>query len=397
MSYVTFPTVQDIINGVGQDIRNQLSSTAAPGQSILIDYTNRVHKQILRFSRWNFLLSEPQYFLTQYGQSNYWLGPKGQGNPGTVETGLNLPDVDKIKKDSVIDIANVKQLKWLSAQPYYITLQNRAGAGRPQLPAVWVQNPNDPNIIQLYPPPNNQNATQPNPQVPIVQTTPGGALSARTYLVKVTLSDSLGGESNSTTIGAPIYIPANNLLVVKTPATGVFGILPEGLTVSGVSYAQYNVYAVLATIVNGQPTNEGSETQQNTAGSPIAFGTDWTEPTSGLVTTGKSVPNNNTLQQIGAYIIKFQYYKNRIPLRQVTDRLQVPFDYFDVVIQGVQALAWKLLGKDAEATSSYQLYQKGLGEMVMDKNLFPEGIEFMRPDGATFVNQQILGLLPSNF
>src|SRR5271163_3690023 len=113
MSYVTFPTVQTIINGVSQDIRQQLSALPGVQQNALVDYTNRVHKQILRFSRWNFLLSEPMYFLTQLGQSTYWVGPKGQGPAGSVDTGLNLPDCDKFKKDSIVDLSNQTALKWL--------------------------------------------------------------------------------------------------------------------------------------------------------------------------------------------------------------------------------------------------------------------------------------------
>lgn len=395
MSYVTFPFVSDVLSAVSQDIRDQLSATAGPGQNILIDYTNRVHKAMLRFSRWPFVLSEPQYFLTEYGQTSYWLGPMGSAPPGCVDTLLNLPDVDKVRRDSVLDITNLRELKWYNQQPIGPNLINRGGIGRPGLPAVYVQNPNDPNIVQIFPPPNNQNAVQPVPQVPIVQPVTGGALPVRTYLLKVTFIDSLGGESTSTTIGAPLFLASGALAMVKSPATGIFGVLPENATVSGVKYGWYNVYATVATIVNGQPTNEGSETLQNAA--PIAFGTDWTEPTSGLITTGRSVPTQNTLQQFGAYIIKFDYYKNRSDLTLTTQKLQIPNDYFDIIVQGVQALAYKLLGKPSEAQESFQLYQAGMREMVMDKNNFPEGKEFIRPDVGTFVNQQILGYLPPNF
>lgn len=395
MSYVTFPQVSDIMNGVSQDVRQQLSATANPGEAILIDYTDRIQKAMLRFSRWPFLLSEPQYFLTQEGQSNYWLGPNGAEKPGCVVTKLNLTDVDKIKKDSVIDISNVKQLAQLNQQPLGPNLQDRAGVGRLGLPAVYVQNPNDPNIIQIYPPPNNENTTQPVPQVPIVHTVTGGALAQRMYLLKVTYVDSLGGESISTTIGAPLYLAAGQLAKVKSPATGIFGVLPEGMSVSGVTYGQYNVYAVQATLVNGNVTNEGTETLQTA--SPITIGTDWTEPTTGLLTNLRSVPTQSTIQEIGAYIIKFQYFKTRIDLTQPSQFLLIPDDYRDIVIQGVQALAWRLLGKSQEAQESYQIYQAGLREMVMDKNNFPQGKEFIRPDTGTFVNQQILGYLPPNF
>lgn len=400
MSYVTFPTVQTIINGVSQDIRQQLAATSQPGEAILVDYTNRTHKQMLRFSRWGFLLSEPQFFLTQMGQSSYWVGPRGQAPPGCVDTGLNLPDVDKFKKDSIVDLSNQTNLKWLSSSPIGPNLITRGGQGRPGLPKVYGQNPNDPNVLFIYPPPNNENATQPTPQVPIAITAVGGALPARTYLFKITFVDQLGGESTSTTTGAPIYIPANSLGVVKSPALGIFGVLPDGAAVSGVQYNAYNVYAVKAVIANGTYTNEGSETLQNGLSGPIPIGSDWTEPLTGLITTGRSVPLINTLQEINAYVIKFQYYKNRITLNQlegVHGTLQIPEDYQDVVIQGVQALAWKLLGKHQEAGMCYSLYRNGMTEMIADKNLFPEGVEFIRPDPSTYVNTQILGYLDPFF
>jgi hypothetical protein len=397
VSYVTFPTVQNIIDGVSQDIRTQLSSKVnTAGQPVLIDYTNRVHKQMLRFSRWGFLKSEPLYFLTNLGQSVYWLGPKGTGPAGAVDTGLNLIDVDKIKKDSIYDLSNQQSLKWLSSSPLGPNLIDRTGAGRPGLPAVWGQNPNDPNVLFIYPPPNNQNNTQPSPQVPVVQTTPGGALPARTYLCKITFVDQLGGESDSTTTGAPLYIPANNLGVVKTPSNGIFGVLPDGSSISGAMYNRYNVYAVQATIVNGVPTNEGSETLQNISG-PISIGTDFTEPNTGLITTGASVPLRNTLQPVGAYVIKFEYYKSRITLTQTSQFLQIPDDYIDVVIMGVSAPAYRILGKKQEAMESFQLFKDGLTQMIWDKNLFPEGVEFIRPDSNSYVNTQILGYLDPFF
>lgn len=395
MSYVTFPFVSDVTSRVSQDIRNQLSATATPGLGILTDYTNRVHKDILRWSRWPFMLSDPLYFLTQQGQSNYWLGPKGTAAAGCVDTALNIQDMAIIRKDSVIDISNLKELKQYNVAPVGPNLVGRAGIGRQGLPAVYTQNPNEPNILSIFPPPNNQNATQPVPQPPICITGVAGALPARTYLVKITIVDSLGGESTSSTIGAPIYLSANELVTVKSPATGIFGLLPKGRTVSGVRYDHYNVYAVTATIVNGQPTNEGSETLQN--GAPIAFGTDWTEPTTGLITTGKSVPTSNTLQQIGAYVIKFQYYKIRLNLTQAGQQLQIPDDYIDVIVHGVNAYAWQLLGKSQESQGAFAMYEEGKKLMVMDKNNFPEGKEFIRPDSATFVNQQILGYLPPEF
>ncbi len=393
MPYTTFPQVQDIVNGTSQDIHSQLSTTTNPGLGILIDYTNRVHKQVLRFSRWSFLSSDFLYFLTDRGQTKYWLGQAQDQPPGTVDTGLHLNDVDKINKQEVYDITNLRGLKWLSSPPIGPNLITPSGVQRPGLPSNFIQNPNNPNILEIYPAPDNQNTNQPFPQVPVMTTTTGGALAARTYIVKVTFTDQLGGESTAssniianTQAGGQIFIPANKLAVIKSP------VVPIPSSTSGEMYNGYNVYASVAVIVNGLVTNEGTETLQNV--SPIAIGTDFIEPTSGLTTTGRVPPIVNTLQPVGAYIIRFKYFKNRLNLSDPNDFLQVPDDYKDVVISGVNSYAFKLLGKDQEAQASYQLYRQGLTEMIWDKNLFPEGVNFIRPDVGSYVNQQILGFLP---
>ena len=393
MPYTTFPQVQDIVNGTSQDIHSQLSTTTNPGLGILIDYTNRVHKQVLRFSRWSFLSSDFLYFLTDRGQTKYWLGQAQDQPPGTVDTGLHLNDVDKINKQEVYDITNLRGLKWLSSPPIGPNLITPSGVQRPGLPSNFIQNPNNPNILEIYPAPDNQNTNQPFPQVPVMTTTTGGALAARTYIVKVTFTDQLGGESTAssniianTQAGGQIFISANKLAVIKSP------VVPIPSSTSGEMYNGYNVYASVAVIVNGLVTNEGTETLQNV--SPIAIGTDFIEPTSGLTTTGRVPPIVNTLQPVGAYIIRFKYFKNRLNLSDPNDFLQVPDDYKDVIISGVNSYAFKLLGKDQEAQASYQLYRQGLTEMIWDKNLFPEGVNFIRPDVGSYVNQQILGFLP---
>jgi hypothetical protein len=157
------------------------------------------------------------------------------------------------------------------------------------------------------------------------------------------------------------------------------------MTASGVTYGWYNIYIA---------TTEGSETLQNT--SPIPLGTNWTEPGTGLITTGVAVPVQNTLEQMKGYIISFRYYKARKVLANTTDQLQVPDKYQDVVVHGVDALVSRFLGQ-AEAFQAFtEAYKGGLTEMIWDKNLFPD-TDFIRPDVNTYVNQQILGVWPASF
>ena len=87
--------------------------------------------------------------------------------------------------------------------------------------------------------------------------TAGGSLAATTYYVIVTYVSSSGESLGSTE--ASLAVSASHLLTVTSPTarTGATG---------------YNVYVA---------TSSGQETQQNS--SPISIGTNWTEPTGGLV------------------------------------------------------------------------------------------------------------------
>ena len=365
--------VQDIISRVSQDIRLQLSSAAStPGQPILIDYTNRIHKQMLRFSRWQFILSEPLTFMTVKGQTDYWLGPNGELPLGIVNTNLNLTDVDRIHKQSVRDLSNNRKITSQAAQPIGLGLTFRSGQSRPGVPANFWHDHNDPNILHIYPGADNQNTFSPVPTTPILSSSAGASLLARTYFVRITFVDnnSPNGESVGSPTTASIFVPANQLATVVTPT------LLYSKTSTGIQYGFYNVYA--------GPV-EGGETLQNVA--PIPLGTNWTEPGTGLITSGRSVPTTSTLAPMGGYIIQFRYFKDRINLTTTTDVLQIPDDYFDVVVNGVAALAWKFLDKTEQATATYEAYKGGLTEMVWDKNLFPD-TDFVRPDPGSYVNSQ---------
>jgi hypothetical protein len=371
-------TVADIIGKVSQDIRSQLAVTGT-GEAILIDYTNRIHKQILRFSRWDFILSEPQYFMTYQGQTDYWIGT-GAPPEGQVNTGLVLTDVDRIQDNSVWDLSNYKQLKSVGRQPVAPQQMYRSGQSRPGLPATFWQNHNDPFTLHIYPGPSNSNPYQPYPATPILSATvSGGSLPLRTYFVRTTFVDSNGGESVGSDIESSWVPAAGKLLSVISPN------IDWPYTDTGIQYGHYNVYA---------GTQEGGETLQNV--SPIAIGTNWTEPSTGLTNTGQSVPTASTIAQMGGYIIRFNYYKDRVVLTSTSDTLQIPDDYEDVVVHGVNAYAFKFLGLPEQASESMSAYKSGCTEMVWDKNLFPKP-DFMRPDPSTYVNQQEMGILPPFF
>ena len=396
MAYVATQTVQNVIDRVSQDLRLQLESTVgATGVPILIDYTNRIHQQMLRFSRWNFILSETLYFMTAYAQTDYWLGPSDACPTNCVNTGLNLIDVDVIAKNTVRDFSNNRPLGAIGAQPIGPNLNFRSGQTRPNQPAAHWQDRNDPNILHIFPGSDNSNSFSPVPNPPIMSSVVGGGLAQRTYFYQMTFVDSLGGESNGSSTGSPVgssegsSVPNSGGVSWTIPAGSLGVVFSPGLdfdsTSSGVIYSSWNLYAGLS---------EGALTKQNAV--PMALGTNWTEPTSGLTTTGPITPTSSTLAPMGGYIIAFRYFKDRVTLTNPDQEIQIPDYYVDVLIDGVSALGWKFLQRADDAQACQALFKQGLTSMVWDKNLFPAN-QFIRPDPATFVNQQILGYLPPDF
>lgn len=370
--------VQNVIDRVSTDIRLQLASTVnSQGQPILIDYANRTQLEMLRYSRWVFLRSETLYFMTVFGQTDYWIGPNADCPVGMVNTGLNLTDVDYLQQDSVYDISHNRQLTAQSQQPLGFGLNFASGQTRPAEPRVFFQDQsNDPNILHIYPAPDNQNPYQPIPEPPILTSVSGGSLSAQTCAVRITFVDSLGNESTASPEGSMLQVPANSLLMVTTPT------LDFDFTDTGVQYSGYNVYV-----------GEGFGSEQLQTASPIAIGTNWTEPGTGLI-NGVAPPTKNNVTQMGGYIIRFRYYKRRLALTAVNQLIQIPDQYVDVIVEGISARGWKLLGKLDVAQQSYGMYQAGLRQMIADKNMFP-ATDFVRPDTGSFVNQQTIGILPS--
>lgn len=113
------------------------------------------------------------------------------------------------------------------------------------------------------------------PSAPVLSQVAGGALAARTEYVTITYTTADGETTAS--VEASLAISVNNLLSVASPvgATGVTG---------------WNVYS---------STTSGKETKQNVSAIPI--GTDWTEPTTGLVTSGPVAPIVNTASPSSTY------------------------------------------------------------------------------------------------
>ncbi len=367
-------TAQNIVDCVSQDIRSQLATSGADG-NILLDYTNRVQLDVLRKSRWDWMMSPPKYFITENEQTDYWLGASGANIRGTVDTALNLTDIDYIKEDGVFDRSNFHRLLRTQSQPLSNVLSFKSGDSRPATPALFRHDRvSNPNVLSIFPAPVANNSFQPEPPTPILEQTAGGALVARTYYVKVTFIDTLGNESTPSDPAAVQYIAASNLVRVKSPE------LPLVLTTRGISYSRYNVYA---------STTLGSEQKQNA--SPTNIGTDWTEPAGGLI-AGIAPPSANSLTPMDGFLIEFRYYRTRPQVATLGTTLLVPNDYKDILCAGVAFHASKFLSRPEDASLFFSLYQEGLIGMIRDKNQFPKGGEFVRPDPTSTVRGTVTGL-----
>ena len=83
----------------------------------------------------------------------------------------------------------------------------------------------------------------------------------------------------------------------------------------------------------------------------------------------------------GVYAIEFRYYEQFNVVDELTDNLQIPEDYKDVMCAGVNWLASKYLKQDSDAQHWFSVYQQGKVSMIGDYNQTPR-VDFMRPDGT---------------
>ena len=112
---------------------------------------------------------------------------------------------------------------------------------------------------------SSQAGIAPPAALPVLSKIAGGTLAATTYFVRISYLTASGETAAS--LEASLLVAAGNLLQVASPPVD-----PQSLATG------WNVYV---------GTAAGQETQQNT--SPIAIGSAWTEPASGLI-SGAALP-----------------------------------------------------------------------------------------------------------
>lgn len=364
----TTTTVQNIMDGTSQDLRQVLSSTSGGGINILLDYVNRINLQLLRASNWQFLVSQPQQFVTQQNATDYWIGNATGNSQYQVDTGLGLSDLRVIKEDTVFDRTNNVKLYKTDNAPIGSNLEFSDGTYRVGRPKQFMLTHDTPYLLRIFPAPDNQTTYQPIPAAPICTSpTSAGSLPGRFYYVMVTFVDELGNESSNSR-ETKIFVPANTLVTVASPKSPL-------VSASGVHYVSYNVYA---------SSVSDNETLQTVT--PASIGGSWTEPTSGLITSGPTFPTQNNLEPIDGYLMEFRYYKVRQQMTATGQIIQIPDDYKDIVIAGTNWLGFKYIRRMSEAQEWSQVYKMGLSEIIRDKNQFPHGGNFIGPDPASINN-----------
>jgi hypothetical protein len=374
-------TAQAVMDAVSQDLRNQLSSAIGTVDAgILLDYVNRVSLDLLKVSKWWFLLSAPEIFITQSGVTNYWIGAIGANPFGTYDTQLNLTDVRYVKPKSVVDRTNFRPLGSYNEMPLSAKLTYGDASSRPGRPAVWRQDETAVDVLNIYPAPDNQALFQPQPESPICTIVPGGTLPNRIYFVTTTYIDSLGNESTAP-YAAEVFVPAGTLLVVTPPTQ------PLLASATGIRYDRYNVYAASAGTDEKRYIYFNQTTLQ---ASNISVAGTWTEPTTGLISTGVNPPAQNNIEPINGYVIEFRYFRQITPITNAGQILQIPDDYKHVFIAGVNALAFQFLFRSQEASIWEARYQQGIQKIVRDLNFMSKTGDYFGPDPCS-----VGGFLPA--
>jgi len=363
-------TVQNVLDRVQIDLDDLMVSGGAASATtpdVLIEYTDRIQQMILghRPEAWDWMLSTPKKFITERGQTDYWVGTAAGQAAGQVDTGLNLTDLRRIKAGSVIGRSSFGRPFNMSEAPLGVGWQNEDGTYQEGTPQWYRNDEASPNVLSLYPAPDTGSTYELVPPAPHSTTAAGGALGARTYYLRTTFVDLAGNESLPSTT-ARQFVEASKFITVKAPQPAITA------GSAGISYLRWNLYA---------SETEGSETLQN--GSPTATSSDWTQ-SAALTTTGASVPTDSTLEPLRGYLMEFRYYKAHTTLSTVSSVLLIPNDFRDVVVAGVNWLGMRYLRKYDEAQVFQQEFQAGIFRMQQAQNRWG-GAKFIRPDRASQV------------
>ena len=353
-------TVGDIVQCAQRNLKHALAASGTP--NLLITYVSDIHQQIMRRRRWKWAKSDPQRFVTERGQTSYWLGTSSQTPAGSVYTGHDFTDIQSLDTASVRNLTTGVAMYDAGVPPMGNMDQTEDGAYEEDLPFQFYNSRIYPHLLEVFPSPDEGSEYQIVPPAPHGTVVASGALSARTYYLRATFVDEAGNESLPSTT-ARQWIAANELVKVKSPT------VPVGAGSAGITYNRYRVYA---------STTEGSETLQATT----SIGTDWTEAGSGLTTNGATVPTTATIDPLRGYLIEFRYWRKHVNYTDLDEVLIVPDEYADVMCAGVTWMGAQYM-KDWDFAHEWErIYQQGVARMSQNEEPW-EAATYIRPDSRS--------------
>jgi hypothetical protein len=104
-------------------------------------------------------------------------------------------------------------------------------------------------------------------------------------------------------------------------------------------------------------------------------------------------PTYPTIEPIWGYVIAFHYQKKRKPLVLMTDVLQIPDEYVDVVYAGLNYYVNMYTSKDQDVAMKASIWKKefmdGLAQMRRDLRINNRNADFLSPDRASQKNQGV--------
>lgn len=110
-------------------------------------------------------------------------------------------------------------------------------------------------------------------------------------------------------------------------------------------------------------------------------------PTSSFTLPSNNPPTNPTITPISGYVIGFQYQQERKQIANTTDVLQIPFQYFDVVVAGVNYFANLYTSKPDDLNVKVAVWKKefmdGLAQIRRDLRVNFRNTDVIMPDRAT--------------
>lgn len=112
-----------------------------------------------------------------------------------------------------------------------------------------------------------------------------------------------------------------------------------------------------------------------------------TTPTGAFAPSIVQPPQTSTITPLNGYVMGFFYQKNRIPITSPSDILQIPDNYFDVVLAGVNYYANLYTSKSDDigikAGAWKKEFMEGLAQMRRDLRINFRNTDVIMPDPAT--------------